>query len=441
LKNEWVFFRKFAEFENKMFHLLGDNHPMKKIFCVTGPFLSVVPLLLILISCGEKASTKTAPEERIYNVQVRAAEKKPLQPFVEAVGTLNPHDEVTVSSEVEGILKDLKVDEGTKVSKDMLLAVIDDTDYNLEMKRAEGVLEAAKSRLQQLLTGARPQEIQLAKAEMDQTLADMGKRKADMERAKKLVQDKYISAQEWDSARTAYEVAVATHQKAKENYALVVEGPRKEEIAQARAQLDQSQAALSLARQKLGKTKIFSPLAGIVRVRKVSKGEFLKNGTQLFVIIQSNPIKLRFTLTERDVGRVKIGQEVALRVEAFPEREFKGAVTTIYPSLEEKTRTLLIEALIPNPEGSLKPGFFARVSLFTGPPQEKVVIPVTAFLYEETKVKIFVEEGGRAQLRDVKLGNKYGELMEILEGVQEGEKVVVAGQQNLSEGVKVNVAR
>ena len=414
---------------------------MKKMFCGTATFLSVVSLLFILISCGEKASTKTTPEERTYNVQVRAAEKKPLQPFVEAVGTLNPHDEVTVSSEVEGILKDLKVDEGTKVSKDMLLAVIDDTDYNLEMKRAEGVLEAAKSRLQQLLTGARPQEIQLAKAEMDQTLADMGKRKADMERAKKLVQDKYISAQEWDSARTAYEVAVATHQKAKENYALVVEGPRKEEIAQARAQLDQSQAALSLARQKLGKTKIFSPLAGIVRVRKVSKGEFLKNGTQLFVIIQSNPIKLRFTLTERDVGRVKIGHEVALRVEAFPEREFKGAVTTIYPSLEEKTRTLLIEALIPNPEGSLKPGFFAKVSLFTGPPQEKVVIPVTAFLYEETKVKIFVEEGGRAQLRDVKLGNKYGELMEILEGVQEGEKVVIAGQQNLSEGVKVNVAR
>ena len=143
------------------------------------------------------------------------------------------------------------MDEGTKVSKDMLLAVIDDTDYVLEVKRAEGVLEAAQSRLQQLLTGARPQEVQLAKAEVDQTLADMEKRKADMERAKKLVQDNYISAQEWDSARTAYDVAVATHQKAKENYALVVEGPRKEEIAQARAQVDQSQAALSLARQKL----------------------------------------------------------------------------------------------------------------------------------------------------------------------------------------------
>ena len=167
----------------------------------------------------------------------------------------------------------------------------------------------------------------------------------------------------------------------------------------------------------------------------------MKNGAALFVIIQSNPIKLRFTVTERDVGKVKIGQDVSLRVDAFPEREFKGDVTTIYPSLEEKTRTLLVEALVPNPEESLKPGFFAKVILYTGPPKETVVIPVTALLYEETKVRIFVEEGGRAKVRDVKPGSKYGELMEIVEGLQEGEKVVVAGQQNLSEGVKVNVAR
>lgn len=403
--------------------------------------LFCILFLALLANACEKVGTNTAPEERAYNVQVRAAEKKALRPFVEAIGTLHPHDEVTVSTEVDGILRDLKVDEGTRVSKDMLLVVIDDTDYNLEVKRAEGVLEAAKSRLQQLLTGARPQEIQLAKAEVDQTLADREKRKADMERAKKLVQDKYISAQEWDSARTAYDVAVATHQKTKENYALVVEGPRKEEIAQARAQVDQSQAALSLARQKLSKTKIFSPLAGTVRVRKVSKGEFVKNGAALFVIIQSNPIKLRFTVTERDVGKVKIGQDVSFRVDAFPTIEFKGGVTTIYPSLEEKTRTLLVEALIPNADESLKPGFFAKVVLYTGQPKETVVIPVTALLYEETKIRIFVEEQGRAKEKVVKVGGKYGEWMEIMEGLQEGEKVVVAGQQNLSEGVKVNVAR
>jgi HlyD family secretion protein len=402
--------------------------------------LFLLPFILFLNSC-EKGSTKPAAEEKAYNVQVQAAEKKSLRPFVEAIGTLYPYDEVTVSTEVDGILSDLKAEDGTRVSKGMLLALIDDTDYLLEVKRAESTVEAADSRHQQLVTGARPQEIQVAKAEVDQTLADMEKRKADRERAKKLMEGKYISIQDWDAARTAYEVAVATHQKAKENYALVTEGPRKEEIAQARAQLDQSKAALSLARQKLGKTKILSPLAGVVRVKRVSKGEFVRNGSPLYTIIQSNPLKLRLALSEKDVGRVKPSQEVSLRVDAFPGREFKGNVSTIYPSLEEKTRTLLIEALVPNPEESLKAGLFAKVILYTGPARETVVIPVTALLYEEAKIKVFVEEGGRAKEKPISVGGKYGELMEIVDGLKEGEKVVVAGQQNLSEGVKVHVAR
>jgi multidrug efflux pump subunit AcrA (membrane-fusion protein) len=399
-----------------------------------------LPFLFFLNSC-EKAGTKPAVEEKAYNVQVKAAEKKRLQPFVEAIGTLYPNDEVTVSTEVDGILSDLKAEEGTRVSKGMLLAQIDDTDYLLEVKRAEATVEAADSRLQQLVTGARPQEVQLAKAEMDQSLADLEKRKADRERAKKLFDGQYISAQDWDAARTAYEVAVATHQKAKQNLGLVTEGPRKEEIAAARAQLDQSKAALSLARQKLGKTKVFSPLAGVVRLKRVSKGEFVKNGNPLYTIIQSNPLKLRFTLSEKDVGKVKPLQEVSLRVDAFPEKEFKGKVTVIFPSLEEKTRTLMVEAMVPNPEESLKAGLFTKVILYTGPAKEAVVIPITALLYEEAKIKVFVEDGGRAKEKPVAVGGKYGELMEIAEGLKEGEKVVVAGQQNLSEGVKVHVAR
>ncbi len=291
------------------------------------------------------------------------------------------------------------------------------------------------------MAGARPQEVQLAKAEVDQTLADMEKRKADRERAQKLYEGKYISAQEWDSARTAYEVSVATHQKAKENYALVTEGPRKEEIAAARAQLEQAKAALALARQKLGKTKVFSPLAGVVRVKRVSKGEFVKNGSPLFTIIQPNPLKLRFNLPEKEVGKVKPRQEVSLRVDAFPDKEFKGIVTTIYPSLEEKTRTLMLEALVPNPEENLKAGLFAKVILYTGAAKETVVVPITALLYEEAMIKVFVDDGGRAKERSVRVGGKYGEMMEITDGLAGGEKVVVAGQQNLSEGVKLNVAR
>jgi hypothetical protein len=98
--------------------------------------LFLLPFILFLNSC-EKGSTKPAAEEKAYNVQVQAAEKKSLRPFVEAIGTLYPYDEVTVSTEVDGILSDLKAEDGTRVSKGMLLALIDDTDYLLEVKRAE----------------------------------------------------------------------------------------------------------------------------------------------------------------------------------------------------------------------------------------------------------------------------------------------------------------
>ena len=158
-----------------------------------------------------------------------------------------------------------------------------------------------------------------------------------------------------------------------------------------------------------------------------------------FVIIQPNPIKLRFTVPEKEVGRLKTNQEVMLKVDGFPGREFKGKVNIVFPNVEEKTRTLQIEALVSNNNGVLKPGLFAKVILYTEGERETIVVPVTALLYEAEKVRVFIIEGDRAKERQVKLGNKYGELMEIVEGVTANEKVVTIGQQNLSEGAKVNI--
>ena len=205
------------------------------------------------------------------------------------------------------------------------------------------------------------------------------------------------------------------------------------------AEVERAKASLAIARLKLSKTKITSPLACVVKEKRVSAGDFVKNGTSLFVIIQSNPIKLRFTVPEKDVGRLKMNQEVILKVDGFPGSEFKGKVNIVFPNVEEKTRTLQVEALVPNNNGILKPGLFAKVILYTAGERDTIVVPVTALLYEAEKVKVFIIEGDRAKEREVKLGSKYGELMEIIDGVKEGEKIVAIGQQNLSEGAKVSV--
>lgn len=359
----------------------------KIIFITIYCLLFTVFCLLFLPACKKKEQKVTV--ERTINVQVQAAEKRPLRPFVETIGTLNPYDEVIVSAEVDGILKEVRADEGTVVSKGAVLASIDDTDYSLEVKKAEAALRQAEA-----------------------TLANT---RLEYQRKEALYKEQLVTQQQFDDVSTR--------------------------ISLAEAELDRAKAALSLAREKLRKTRVYSPLSGAVREKKVSAGDYVKNGTNLFVIIQNNPIKLDFTVTEKDVGKLRKGQDVLLKLDAFPDKEFKGRVSIIYPSLEERTRTLQVEALVPNPNGLLKPSFFVHVILYTGAAKDTIVVPITSLLYEAEKVKVFVIEGDRAKEREVKLGSKYGEMMEIVEGLNEGEKVVVVGQQNLAEGIKVNVAR
>lgn len=364
-------------------------------------FLLFSVYCLLFFSACKKKEVKATPE-RLINVQVQSAEKKSLRPFIETIGTLNPYEEVIISTEVDGILKDVKVDEGSVVSKGKLIATVDDADYNLEVKRAEAALRQAE-------------------ANLDNT-------RLEYQRKESLHKEELVTRQQFDDVSTR--------------------------LSLAEAEAERSKASLELAKQRLSKTGISSPLSGVVKEKKVERGNYLKNGTALFTIIQINPIKLNFTVTEKDVGKLKIGQEVLFKVDAQPDKEFKGNLSIIYPSLEEKTRTLQVEAQVRNPKGLLKPGLFAHIILYTGADKDTIVVPDTALLYEAEKVKVFVVEDDRAKERIVKTGQKYKlqsevgspkpavhEFTEINEGVKEGELIVTVGQQNLFDGAKVNVAR
>lgn len=362
--------------------------------------LLTVYCLLPLSGCA-KEETKSVADKKV-NVHVYAAEKKQLRPFVETVGTLNANDEVIVSSEVDGIIKNITTNEGTPVSKGMLLAVIDDTDYLLDLRRSEAGVKQAE-------------------AIFENTQLEYKRKEA-------LYKEELITRQQFEDVSAR----------------LAISG----------SEVERAKSTLLLAKQKLSKTRIYSPIAGIVNEKKVSAGDYARNGTPVFKVIQTNPLKLTFTVTEKDAGRIKLGQEVIFRVDAYPDREFNGRVSIVYPNMEEKTRTLKIEAVAQNTAGHLKPGLFTNVMLFTGIYRDTIVIPVTALLYEGEKVRVFVAEGDTAKERLVRLGQKYTvrsagsspqsgvkEYTEIVEGIREGDRVITVGQQNLSEGVKVNVAR
>ena len=349
--------------------------------------LFILPFIMMNFGCGKNEAK--GPEEKVMNVKVWAVEKKSLRPNVETIGTLKPYEEVIIGSEIDGIVKNLRVSEGSPVSKGMVLLEIRETEYRLEVKKAEAALR--------------------------QTEASLANAKQEYERKAALYKEELVTKQQFDDISARLALAVG--------------------------ELDRARASLALAKEKLTKTKIHSPLQGAVREKKVTAGDYVRNGSQLLWIVKVDPIKLSFTVPEKEVGKLKEGQDVMFTVDSFPGKEFTGRLRTIYPSLEEKTRTLQVEAIVPNHDGRLKPGLFAKVILYTAEVREIVVVPITAVLYEDSRIKVFVAEGDRAKEKSVKIGSKYGEYLEIIEGLQKGETVVVVGQNNLAEGVKINVAR
>jgi membrane fusion protein (multidrug efflux system) len=351
--------------------------------------VSLVLLCVVLIFVGCSKKEEKAVKEKVVNVRTATVGKQTLKPFIESVGTLKPGEEVIVSSQIDGILKELRVQEGSMVSKGMLLARIDDTDYRLELSRVEAAMR-----------------------QMEASLANL---KVEFERKDALHKEGLVSRQQYD------DIVMRR---------LLAEG-----------EVERAKAALDMARERLTKTKIHAPMVGAVKEKKVTPGDYIRNGTPLLQLTLNNPVKLNFTITEKDVARLKTGQECLFKVDAFPDREFKGTLSVIYPNLEERTRSLQVEALVPNPQLLLKPGLFARVTLYTGDAVEKVIVPITSLLYENNKVKVFVVEGDQAKERIIRIGAKYDESMEIVEGLKGGEQLIVVGQNNLAEGVKVNVAR
>ena len=240
---------------------------------------------------------------------------------------------------------------------------------------------------------------------MDQTLADIEKRQADMERARKLHQSQFISAQEWDAARTAYDAALAGHRKAKEQYALVVEGPRKEEIDTARAQMNQTQASLRLAKTRkiqvealrrelqtaqaqvkeaasaltgvqtqIEYCRLYAPVSGVVLVKNSEIGEYLVPGGAVITLGDLDKPWLKAFITETDLGRVKLGQKVSVTTDSFPGKAYEGSITFISSEAEftpknvqtTKERVKLvyrIKVSLPNPKQELKPGMPADAQI------------------------------------------------------------------------------
>lgn len=210
-----------------------------------------------------------------------------------------------------------------------------------------------------------------------------------------------------------------------------------QEIDQAESTLAVKKATYELEARRLEDRVIRAPFAGVLGPREVSVGQYVQTGTRLVSLVRDAQVKVRFYLPERQLGQLRVGQSGRLRVSAFPDRAFEGDVDLINPEVDPASRTVEARLRVPNPEGLLRSGMFARVEVVVGRRQGALVLPESALVPSLSEFGVFAVEDNRARLRPVTLGVRLPGRVEVRDGVAAGDTIIVAGTQKLVDGMLV----
>ena len=377
-------------------------------------------------SSKQEASGKTDPRNDPaalpISVSTTTVIERSTRRGLEVVGSLEAEDDVTVSSQSSGNLAEIVVDVGTPVSRGQVIARIDQRELKMKVDQAEAALRQAEAKLS-IKSGERldPQK----QPDVRQAQAAMERARYDWKAAQSLVEQGDVSKQQLDITQKTFEQAEARYQATLEN------------VRNLEATIDEKRAMLAISKKQLNDTDIVSPISGVVKEKLASRGEYLQPGKPVAIIVQINPLRLRLETPEAYAAQISKGQVVTLKVDAFPEREFRGKIARINPSVDEKNRSLVAEAEVPNEKGLLKPGMFARASIASNIDVVALMVPDKAVVSLAGVTKVFVLENGLAVERVVKLGDRSGGMIEILEGVRTGERVITSNADKLHQGIAV----
>lgn len=210
-------------------------------------------------------------------------------------------------------------------------------------------------------------------------------------------------------------------------------------LDEAKTEATSNISAAAVAKVRLDKTIVRAPFDGVAGFRTVSLGDFVRAGDALMNFEQIDVLKATFQLPEVFLPAVQVGVPVEIRVDAYPNEVFAGQIIAINPAIDRQTRSIAIRARVPNADGRLRPGLFARVSIPYDQNQKVLQVPETALVPQGNKMLAFRVKDGVAQQVEVQMGQRNDGRVEVVSGLAEGDEVVVTGQMRVQDGGKVNV--
>src|SRR5882724_7129291 len=414
-------------------------------------------LLALLVACHSKQVEKPAmpvkvAEVELYNANSGARYSATIIPRTQVELAFKVDGYVDALQKVRGVdgqMRDLQ--EGDRIVAGAVLARVRQSEYQAKFKEAESqaseaksAIDTSKAQYQEALSGTESSKAQLAEAEAAYEKANL-----DFGRAQSLFASQSLTKANYDSAKAQLEEASAKVTAARSQVGMV-----RARANSAKSQIEvieaRSRGAQAVVNQKLiplQDTALKAPLNGLVLQKSVEKGTLVSPGKTGFVVADTSSVKAAFGVPDIAVPEIKLGSNLSVETETMPGTEFPGQITSVFPAADPKSRVFNVEVTIPNPKYLLRPGMI--VSLRVGRSeagQAQPVVPLNAIVKSTTDpngyaVFVVTEQGGRqiARVRDVKLGETYGNTIAVIEGAKVGDRVITTGVTLVRDGDPVKV--
>jgi RND family efflux transporter MFP subunit len=336
-------------------------------------------------------------------VETAVVKKGSVAQQLTGVGNLVGDATVAVVPRAAGRLMDVYVRLGDRVNRGQRIAKIEDNEILEQVRQAEASQEVSQATIRQ--------------READLKLAE-----TNLERSRNLFARQLLPKQTLDDTEARYQAAVA-------------------QLDLARAQNTQSNARLDELKINLANTNIISPVNGFVARRAVDPGAFVGNNAPVVDVVDISRVRLVVNVIEKDLKQLQTGDATNVEVDAYPGETFTGRIARVAPVLDPQTRTAPIEIEIPNGDFRLKPGMYARISITTDERKETLVVPANAVVdYSGRRGVFLANEDSTVAFRAVRVGIEEASQIEVLDGVEEGDRVVTTGAAALTDGATVVIA-
>ncbi len=431
---------------------------MRRRRCAIARLAGVCGLLAALLSCrgSNPKEAAAAPPAKAVTVETAAVVSKQIPKTLYVTGTLAPDESANIPAAVGGEVKSTPAAAGSLVKEGDVLVQLDITEAKLRVVQAQAAVDQAAVALKQAqgrvtngpdgkFDAALQPEVISAKANADTAESQAKLARENLARYTNLLQSGDISNSAFeqayqqsltaiDQARSAQQVYVSTLNRAREGF---------QGLDSLRAANAAAGAQLALAQRALEGMTIRAPFSGILSARLVSVGEFVPPGGRVATLMRTNPVQLQAQAPEADSASLRPGLRVAIRVAAFPERDFSGVVQSVGAAVDTASRTASIQARIDNQEGLLRPGMFASGKIGLAMEETAIFVPQAALVSTtgRNSTLVYTVANNVAHATLVRAGEKGGGLVQIFSGLTPDQMVATEGAQNLYDGAAVTLRR